>query len=243
MITRSQVINSNNSLTILNLSRIIFTTNTNSNITSSILRNSDCNSYRLALFSFTNLNTDWSIIFRSSYFSCSVGCFMSIITGVNYFNFMSTRSYITIQLNNSSAVNNFGSISLITNFNSHITSSIITNNNHNSTITIINYFHVRNFFSLLNSQITDCGIRDVIIITIINNSNSMITSRQVINSNNSLTILNLSRIILTTNTNSNITSSILRNSNCNSDRLTLFSLTNLNTNRCIIFRSGYVCEC
>ena len=146
MVTRSQVINSNNSFTILNHCRIVFTTNTNSNITSSIIRNSNSNNNRLTLFSLTNFNINWSIIFRSSYLSCSVRCLMSIITGIDYLNFMSTRSYITIQLNNSSTVNNSSIILLITNLNGHITGSIITNNNHNSTITLVNHFDVISFY-------------------------------------------------------------------------------------------------
>ena len=158
MITSSQIINSYSCFTIFYSCRILLTTNTNSNITRSISRNSNSDIDRFTLLSLANHNINRRIILRSSNINSSVSSLMSTVTGIDYFNFMSTRSHITIQLNNSSTINNSSIILLITNFYSHITSSIITNNNHNSTITIINNFHVRNCLSLADSEVGCCVI-------------------------------------------------------------------------------------
>ena len=124
----------------------------NHNSSSSIFRNSNCNNYRLTLFSFTNSHIQDSIILRSSYINISSSISMSIITRINHFNFMNTRSFIN-QSHSCSTINNSSIIFMTINHNSHITCRIITNNHNNSTITLINnnniiFSHV----NLINSK-------------------------------------------------------------------------------------------
>ena len=89
---------------------------------------------------------------------------MSIVTGVNHLNRVLARSYIA-QFNNSSAVDHRSSVSIVSNLNSHITSSIITNNYNNSTITIINNLNVRNNLSLLDIKAEYSVVGSVVVIT------------------------------------------------------------------------------
>ena len=136
MITSRNIIHSNHSLTILNSSIKFFSTNINSNITSSTNRNLNSNHNRLTLLSFTNSNIHTRIILRSSNISLNSRISMTIITRINHLNIMDSRSHIS-NIDNSYTINNSSIKLFITDFNSNITSSIITNDNNHSTITMI----------------------------------------------------------------------------------------------------------
>ena len=141
MIACRYIFNSYNSFTVFNSSSVVLTTDINNDITSSVLRHFNSYCERFTFFSFANSNINTSIILRS----CDIGCFscigMSIVTGVDYFDFVNARSFI-VNINNSSAVNNSSIVLMVADFNSHITSSVVTYNNHNSSVALINNSNV-----------------------------------------------------------------------------------------------------
>ena len=164
---------------------------------------------------------------------------MISITGVDYFNFMVSRSYIS-NINDCSTVNHSSIECFITNFNCHITGSVITNNNNNSTITIINNYRINTRFSTFSNKFTNSVIASEVIVTRILNNKCLSTTSQVFKLNNSFTtIINLSSIIHTINSNGYITSSILRNSHSN-NRSTIHNTTNNHIHWSIILRSSNI---
>ena len=237
MVTSSQIINSNSCFTIFYSCRIILTANTNSDITCSISRNSDSDSDRFTLLSLANHNINRSIISRSSNLSSSVRCLVSTITGIDYFNFVSSRSYIAIQLNNSSTIDNSSIILLITDFNSHITSSIIANNHNNSTVTLINDLHVRNNFRLINSEVANSVVGSVVVIAFIFNNNRFVTGSQITNRNCSSAVNDFTSVFMAIDCYSHIASSIFRNFNSDCSCFTFCDFCDIDNERSIILRS------
>ena len=239
MVTIRYILSSHNGFSIIiNLSSIIFTTNTNCDIIGCTFRNFYSNYNWFAFLSFPNSNIHRSIILRSSDVSLNSSIGMIVITGVDYFNFMVSRSYIG-NINDCSTVNHSSIECFITNFNCYITCSIITNNNNNSTITIINNYRINNRFSTFSNKFTNSIIASEVIVTRILNNKCLSTTSQVFKVDYCFSIVNLSSVIHTVNSDSHITGSILRHSHSN-NRSTIHNITNNHIHRSIILRSSNV---
>ena len=236
MATIRYVLSSYNSFSIINLSSVIFTTNTDCDIASSTFRNFNSDYNIFAFLSLTNSHINWSIILRSSNISFYSSISMITVTRVNNLNLMISRSHIS-NINNSSTINHSGIKLFISNLNSHITGSIITNNHNNSAVALINNNNLRSYICIINSEIRRGVISSVVTITSILNKNRFRTSSQVFNSHSSNAVNNFCSVFLTVNSHSDIASSITRNSNSHSSIFTLFNLTNSDINRRIILRT------
>ena len=124
--TRFQTRNTEYSLTIFNSSSVLFAIHFNSNLTSSIIRNTYSNCLIVTNFNIIGVGRDSRFILSYSEFACSISWQVLIITAV--FGFNSVVS--CFQSRNSEycfTIFNWSSVILTVNSNGYITGSIIRN--------------------------------------------------------------------------------------------------------------------
>ena len=155
---------------------------------------------------------------------------------------MSSRSYI-IQCYCSCTVYDFCSVVFISNFNCYVTGSVVWNNYHDSTVSLVNDIDFRSFFGFINCEIRSCVITSIIIITIIFDNDGFRTSSQVFNFNSGSAVYYFCSVFLTVNGYGHIACSVFRNFNGYCYRFALFSLTYSDINRSFVFRSCDISIC
>ena len=67
---------------------------------------------------------------------------MGTVAGIDDLNVVDSRSQV-VQFNDCSSVDNSSVILLISNLNCHVTGSVVTNDDHNIAVTLVNYNNVR----------------------------------------------------------------------------------------------------
>ena len=237
VVSTRYVLSSYNSFSIINLSSVIFTTNTDCDIAGSTFRNFNSDYNIFAFLSLINSHINWSIILRSSNISSYSSISMITVTRVNNLNHMISRSHIS-NINNSSTINHSSIELLITNFNSHITCSVITDNYHYCTITIINYCWSHISFDI-DVKLSNTIICRVIIVTSILGNYCFSSTGQVTDRNNCFTLINWAWISNSINCYINVPSSICRNFNMDNSCTIIGNVSYIDFNFGIVFWNCY----